>query len=87
MMKLMGGPNSYRGKTQKSAHQHILITEELFELRARILSRSISEAGINNELRINWLHADAALKKSLVKSSIDECSVVYATQPILDLPK
>lgn len=87
MVQLMGGPKVYGGKSPKSAHQHMMITDELFTLRAQILSDAIKEAGINDELREAWLRADAALKKSLLKSSVDECIRAYPTQPILDFPK
>lgn len=84
MQQLMGGPRAYSGKSPKSAHQHMLITEELFEVRAKLLSDSIKQAGIENSLREEWLAADAALKKALVKESISECTKAYPTQPILD---
>ena len=87
MVQLMGGPKIYGGKTPKSAHQHMFITEELFDLRADLLSDALQEAGINDDLRLEWLAADAALKKSLVKKSASDCSTSYPTQPILNFPK
>ena len=87
MIQLMGGPRCYGGKSPKTAHQHMLITEELFTVRAKLLSDSIKEAGIADDLRKEWMNADAALKKALVKTSIDECTKSYATQAILDFPK
>jgi truncated hemoglobin YjbI len=87
MIQLMGGPRVYGGKSPKSAHQHMLITDELFTLRAQLLSDAIKEAGIADDLRQEWLNADAALKKSIVKTSIGECSTAYPTQPILNFPK
>jgi len=84
MVQLMGGPKVYAGKTPKSAHQHMLITEELFDLRSRLLSDSIKEAGILDDLREEWLAADATLKRALVKSSVEECSQSYPNQPILN---
>lgn len=87
MVQLMGGPKVYGGKSPKSAHQHMMITDELFTLRAQLLSDAIKEAGINDKLREAWLEADAALKKSLLKSSVDECIKAYPTQPILNFPK
>ena len=86
MMQLTGGPKIYAGKTPKSAHQHILITEELFELRARLLSDSIKEAGLSDDLRQEWLDADATFKRVLIKKSEAECSRAYPDQPILDFP-
>jgi truncated hemoglobin YjbI len=87
MIQLMGGPKIYAGKTPKSAHQHMMISEELFELRSAMLSDSIKEAGINDELRKEWLAADGALKKALVKSSEEECSRSYPNQPILNFSR
>ena len=87
MIQLMGGPRLYGGKSPKAAHQHMLISEELFELRTQLLSDSIKQVGIADDLRIEWLAADAALKKALVKSSVDECSISYPTQVILDFKK
>ena len=58
MAGLMGGPNRYAGLTPRVAHQNIFITEELFELRSEILGKSISDAGISDELRDEWLAAD-----------------------------
>ena len=65
----------------------MLISEELFEVRAQLLSDAISEAGINDDVRREWLAADAALKKALVKTSIDQCVIAYPTQEILDFKK
>ena len=42
MIQLMGGPKIYAGKTPKSAHQHMMISEQLFELRSAMLSESIT---------------------------------------------
>jgi truncated hemoglobin YjbI len=87
MVQLMGGPKAYGGKSPKSAHQHMLITDELFELRAGLLSDSIKEAGIRDDLRSEWLEADRSLKRALVKTSEKECSVAYPNQPILNFPR
>jgi len=86
MVQLMGGPKVYAGKTPKSAHPHIMITEELFELRSQLLSDAIEEAGICDELREEWVAADATFKRVLVKSS-EECTPSYRGQPILDFSK
>ena len=87
MIQLMGGPKCYSGKSPKSAHQHILITDELFELRTKMLSESITEAGISDELKEQWLDADATFQRALVKTSEDECIRAYPTQPILNFSK
>lgn len=87
MAKLMGGPNIYAGLTPRIAHQNIVITDELFETRNAILSDSIKEVGIADNLREEWLSADRALKASLVKKSAAECTTMYKGQPIYDIPK
>ncbi|NOY66384.1 MAG: group 1 truncated hemoglobin [Gammaproteobacteria bacterium] len=84
MVQLMGGPKAYSGKTPKCAHQHMVISAELFDLRSQMLSDSIKEAGVSDDLRSEWIAADGMLKKSVVKSSEKECSVQYANQPILN---
>lgn len=87
MVQLMGGPKGYAGKTPKSAHMHMVISEELFDLRADMLSESIKEAGVRDDLREEWLVADGTLKRALVKSSESECSQSYPNQPILNFSK
>ena len=87
MIQFMGGPKCYSGKVPKSAHQHMVITNELYEHRAQLLSDSIAEAGISDELREEWIAADATFQRALVKTSEDECKRAYPTQPILNFPK
>lgn len=86
MVQLMGGPKAYGGKSPKFAHQHMAISDELFELRAVMLSDSIKEAGISDGLRQEWLEADRSLKRAVVKTP-QECTQSYPTQPILNFPK
>ncbi len=87
MIQLMGGPKRYSGKSPKSAHQHMLISDELFELRAQLLSDSIKEAGISDALREEWLQTDATFQRALVKTSEAECIRAYPTQAILNFSK
>ncbi len=87
MSSIMGGPRIYAGRTPKLAHQHMNVSEELFELRRIMLSNSIREAGISDELRDQWLAADGKLKGSIVKASVAECKRAFHTQEILDFPK
>ena len=87
MMQLMGGPKRYAGKSPKDAHKHIFITDELYELRAQLLAESIQEAGISNELKQEWIKADATFQRALVKNSADECVRAYPTQPILNFTR
>ncbi len=84
MSYLMGGPNLYTGKTPKMAHQHMVITDELFEVRRQLLSEAIKQEGISDDLREEWLAADSALKRSISKKTAGDCQRAYATQEILD---
>ncbi len=81
---LMGSPNCYAGKTPKMAHQHMIITEELFELWRQLLSDAIKQEKISDALREEWLAADGTLKRALIKKSAAECQRAYASQEILD---
>ena len=83
----MGGPNHYAGQNPKTVHSYMNITEELYELRNRLLSDSIKEAGISDDLREEWIEVNDMLKLAIVKSSIDECTKQYDGQTILDFPK
>ena len=87
MIQVMGGPKGYSGKVPKSAHQHMFITDELYVHRAKLLSDSIKEAGISDDLRTEWIAADATFQRALVKISEDECIRSYPTQPILNFTK
>lgn len=87
MIQLMGGPKAYGGKSPKSAHQHMVISDELFELRSRLLSDSIKELGFSDALREEWLDADRTFKRALAKSSAAECIQAYPNQPILDFKR
>jgi len=87
MAGLMGGPKIYAGKTPKMAHQNILITDDMFEMRSKILSQSIKDAGIADEIREEWLDADRTLKRAIVKSSTSECRTMFEGQRIFDIPK
>ena len=87
MIQITGGPKRYGGKTPKFAHQHMMISEELFDLRSQLLSESIIEAGIDDDLRQEWLAADCTFKRALVKTSIDDCAQSHPNQVILDFKK
>lgn len=87
MSGLMGGPKCYAGKTPKMAHQNIFITDEMFETRNAILSQSIKEAGIADDVREEWLAADRTLKRALVKTSVTECRTMFDGQRVYDIPQ
>ena len=84
MSGLMGGPKSYAGKTPKMAHQHMVISEELFEARKQLLSDALKQEGISDALSAEWLAVDSTLKRALLKNSAADCRQAYPNQEILD---
>ena len=87
MAQCMGGPERYLGRAPPYAHQHMFITDELFERRHAMLAASIAEAGVPAPLAARWLKIDRAFKRRLVKSSPTECQGRFRTEPILVVPK
>lgn len=86
MGQLFGGPKAFAGKTPKFAHQHMVISEELFDLRHNLLAAALTEAGISEPLKEEWLEVDATFKRAMVKTSEDQCKRSYATQELLNFP-
>ncbi len=86
LTSIIGGPKLYMGRAPKFAHQHMVITEELFDLRQRLLGESISECGVNDDLKDEWLAADNALRRAIVKKDASECTLQYNDE-ILDFKK
>lgn len=87
MAQAMGGPSRYCGKLPIPAHRHMFITDELFELRTRLLEESLVEVGVPAWLLARWLKIDGAFKGRLVKQSVSECQGRYKTEPIMVIPK
>jgi hemoglobin len=84
MMMLFGGPKTYSGRMPIDAHQHIFITEELFQVRRGLLEVSLQEAGIPQKEREDWLSIDAAFQKALIKTRPEDCQARYLDQGILN---
>ena len=87
MCEAMGGPKCYSGKFPIPTHKHMLITDEQFMIRHKILDESISMCGILEEYRLAWLKIDKAFQAGIVKKSVDECTKRYKTDTILAFPK
>jgi len=84
MMGPLGGPKTYMGRLPVPAHEHMFITEELFELRNTLLLESLQEAKAPPEVIEAWMKIDNAFKNRLVKKSRTECKKRYFTDEILD---
>lgn len=83
MSDIMGGPKNYLGKLPRPAHQHMFITEELFNLRQDLLKASLEECGLQVEAIQMWLKLDAAFKKGIVKESVADCVPRFKTDEII----
>lgn len=82
-----GGNVYYLGKLPVAAHKHMLITEELFQLRNKYLREALEEAGISEECIVKWLKIDSAFKGGIIKSKVEECEKRYNTDELLVFEK
>ncbi|MCA8974121.1 MAG: group 1 truncated hemoglobin [Planctomycetes bacterium] len=83
----MGGPALYGGRLVPKAHEHVMITTEMIELRTAMLKASLDEAAVPPELQQEWLRIDGAFEKVLTKGSLAECQPRYDGDAILDFPR
>lgn len=79
----LGGPKNFSGRLPVHAHPHMLITEELFDLRKKLLTEAMEELKAPTDLKEAWLQLDEAFRSVLVRSSVTECEKRYATDEIL----
>lgn len=79
----MGGPKLYCGSMVNAAHQRMLITEELFDLRHELLANAIGEVKVPAPLAARWLKLDAAFKGKMCKSSAADCKKRYFSDRLL----
>lgn len=84
MQKVLGGDNVYVGKAPPSAHHHMFITDELFDIRKQLLIDSFNELNTDPELRSKWLTIDESFRRILVKISPADCKARFTTDAILN---
>jgi len=87
MSAAFGGPEQYYGKRPQEAHRHMMITDELFELRSSMLVEALKEANVPEVEASEWIRIDRAFKGKLVKNTSSECVPQYVSQGILDFDK
>ena len=87
MQAALGGPNRYSGKTPPSAHQHIFITQEVYDAREAHLIAAFNECNTNELMVEKWLKIDATFHGRVVKKSKDECVMRYSSEGIRDFQK
>ena len=80
---LFGGPREYSGRLPNKAHPHLMVTDEVFDIRHDLLRQAINEAGIDKDLAAIWLDRDELFRKVIVKTSISQCHGRYRNEPIV----
>ena len=84
MSSALGGPKDYCGRMPIPTHKNMMISEDLFELRHKLLLESLKQADASQELIDKWTKIDEAFKSGIVKNSISDCEKRYFTDVILD---
>ncbi|MCB0419847.1 MAG: group 1 truncated hemoglobin [Bdellovibrionales bacterium] len=82
----LGGPKKYGGRMPSNAHTHMVITDELFDLRQQLLIEALNEAHAPEILTNFWLKIDEAFRGAIVQSDPSQCKPRYATDEILNFP-
>ena len=80
----LGGPNMFCGRNPSVAHPHMMITDELFDLRKSLLSEAFEELNAPTVLVEAWFRIETAFRRTIVKKSKDECKGRWVTDPIID---
>ena len=84
MIGVLGGPKDlYSGRLPVEAHKNMLITEELFEVREKLLMNSLRKLKASEELIERWMKIDQAFKGGIVKKSIADCEKTFVTDEII----
>lgn len=87
MQKVLGGENVYVGKTPATTHNHMYITNELFDVRQKLLQEAFNETDTCNELATMWLALDESFRRVITNESPDECERRFKTDVVLNFPK
>ncbi|NQV70059.1 MAG: group 1 truncated hemoglobin [Pseudohongiella sp.] len=87
MQAALGGRRGYSGKTPPSAHQHIYITEEMFEVRQAHLMSAFRECHASERMVEMWLAIEDAFRGRLTKDSMSDCVMRYPAEGIRNYPK
>jgi truncated hemoglobin YjbI len=87
MQAALGGFNRYAGKTPPSAHQHIFITQDVYDAREAHLLAAFAECNTHELMVEQWLKVDATFHGRIVKQSKDECIMRYPSEGIRDFQK
>lgn len=87
MQKVLGGHNVYVGKTPPATHNHMFISDELFDVRKQLLIEAFRESNANADLVEKWLAMDESFRRFITNKSPAECKPRFKTDPILNFSK
>jgi len=73
MVAAFNGPNNYTGDTPAFVHMHMFITDEMINVREKILRNAIKKQGLSDAIADRWLKVDSSFRPAIVKKSLDEC--------------
>lgn len=80
---VIGGPKNFSGRLPNNAHTHMLITDELFDLRSQFLLEALDEANAPKELAETWKRIDDSFRNVIVKNSLSECKLRFKSDKLL----
>lgn len=73
MVSCLGNEGLYEGDTPAMIHMHMYITDEMFQLRQRMLRDAILAEGHDDIVAQRWLAVDGMFRKGIVKTDVSEC--------------
>ncbi len=85
MQGVFGGGQIYCGRTPGTAHVHIHITNEAFDLRQELLKETFEECGVDEEVAAAWPRLDEPFRKKIVQE-LSDCKKRYYTDKIIHVP-
>ena len=77
------GGKIFCGRPPGVAHTHIAVTEELFELRSRLLRESLVEEGLSVADQDHWIATDAKFRPVILRD-VKDCNATLG--PIRNFP-
>ena len=87
MVACFGGINDYRGEPPGIAHMHMLITDEMLDLRETMLRDAILAEGLSPEIADRWIAVDATFRSAIVKRDAGQCITRCMGQVPIVVPK
>ena len=87
LMGVFGGPRIYSGRGPLEAHQHMFITEEIFDIRHGLLRESLAQGKVPEHLQERWLRADQSMRRAVEKKSVDQCRGRYNNEAVMVIAK